>query len=160
MEIVFDKKAAKNPEVAKTVSEFLNSIDTLEKSRNATVYIFQDGVKKSYYIRCAATGKTMVGVISLDARLNPESGETFRDNREILFTHNTFLRMKADAENEREFNDIIAEYITSYLPEKPLKVWGGQHRSKAIMAAFEKEISRYHGFRVYFCLTKEQRSAL
>ena len=161
MEIVFDKKAAKNPEVAKTVSEFLNSIDTLEKSRNATVYIFQDGVKKSYYIRCAVTGRTMVGVISLDARLNPESGETFRDNREILFTHNTFLRMKADAENEREFNDIIAEYITSYLPEKPLKVWGGQHRSRAIMDAYhEKKVSRYHGFRVYFCLSKEQRTEL
>ena len=161
MEIVFDKKAAKNPEVAKTVSEFLNSIDTLEKSRNATVYIFQDGVKKSYYIRCAVTGRTMVGVISLDARLNPESGETFRDNREILFTHNTFLRMKADAENEREFNDIIAEYITSYLPEKPLKVWGGQHRSRAIMDAYHgKKVSRYHGFRVYFCLSKEQRTEL
>ena len=161
MEIVFDKKAAKNPEVTKTVSEFLNSIDTLEKSRNATVYIFQDGVKKSYYIRCAVTGKTMVGVISLDARLNPESGETFRDNREILFTHNTFLRMKADAENEREFNDIIPKYIPPYLPEKPLKVWGGQHRSRAIMDAYhEKKVSRYHGFRVYFCLSKEQRTEL
>jgi hypothetical protein len=161
MEIVFDKSAAKNNEVEKTVREFLDGIDTLEKVRSAPVYVFQDGVKKSYYIRCAIAGKTMTGVISLDARLNPESGETFRDNREILLTHNTFLRMKADANNEREFNDIIAEYITSYLPEKPLKIWGGQHRSRAITDAYqEKKVSRYHGFRVYFCLSKEQRTEL
>jgi hypothetical protein len=161
MEINFDKNAAKNQEVEKTVREFLGKIDTLEKARNVPVYIFQDGVKKSYYIRCTVTGKTMTEVISLDARLNPESGETFRDNREILETHNTFLRMKADADNAREFNDIIAEYITSYLPGKPLKVWGGQHRSRAIIDAYsQKKVSRYHGFRVYFCLSKEQRTEL
>jgi hypothetical protein len=161
MEIVFDKKAEQNQAVEKTVREFLNSIDTLEKARQAPVYIFQDGVKKSYYIRCAITGKTMAATVSLDARLNPASGETFRDNREILLTHNTFLRMKADAEKEREFNDIIAEYITSYIPEKALKIWGGQHRSRAIIDAYqEKKVSRYHGFRVYFCLSKEQRTEL
>jgi hypothetical protein len=161
MDIVYDKSAAKNQEVEKTVRKFLESIDTLEKARNMPVYIFQDGVKKSYYIRCTISGKTMAGVISLDARLNPESGETFRDNREILETHNTFLRMKADAANEREFNDLIAEYITSYLREKPLKIWGGQHRSRAIIDAYQdKKVSRYHGFRVYFCLSKEQRTEL
>jgi len=161
MEISFDKNAAKNAQVEKTVGEFLERIGTLEKVRKAPVFIFQDGVKKSYYIRCALSGETMSKVISLDARLTPESGETFRDNREILMTHNTFLRMKADAESEREFNDIIAEYITSYLPDKPLKVWGGQHRSRAIIDAYlQKKVSRYHGFRVYVCLSKEQRTEL
>ena len=161
MEIIFDKNAAKDKEVEKTVKEFLESIDTLEKGKNVPIFIFQDGVKKSYYIRCAITGKTMADIISLDARLDAESGETFRGNREILETHNTFRRMRADAENEREFNDIIAEYITSYLPKKPLKVWGGQHRSRAIIDAYlQKKVSRYHGFRVYVCLSKEQRIEL
>jgi hypothetical protein len=161
MEIVFNKKAAPDKSVEKTVREFLKNTDTLEKSRKVPVVIFQDGVKKSYYIRCAITGKTMAEVISLDARLDPESGETFRGNREILETHNTFRRMRADAENEREFNDIIAEYITSYQPKKILKVWGGQHRSRAIIDAFkQKKVSRYHGFRVYFNLSKEQRIEL
>ncbi|MBI4302266.1 MAG: hypothetical protein HY664_06650 [Chloroflexi bacterium] len=69
--------------------------------------------------------------------------------------------MSQDAKNGREFNDIIVEYNTSYSPQKPLKVWGGQHRSKAIQTALTKEeATRYHGFRVYFCLSKEQRSAL
>jgi hypothetical protein len=161
MNIIFDKNAQKNQAVEKTVKEFLDKVDTLEKLEGLPVTVFQDGVKKSYYIRCAVSGKTMNSTVSLDARLNPDSGETFRDNREILQTHNTFIRMKQDAENAREFNDIIAEYITSYIPGKPLKIWGGQHRSRAIMDAYEsKQISRYHGFRVYVDLTKEQRTEL
>jgi hypothetical protein len=161
MEISFEKSAAYNQEVEKTVKEFLGKYGTLEKVKGVPVVIFQDGVKESYYIRCAITGEAMSRIVSLDARLNPQTGETFRDNREILETHNTFLRMKSDALNQREFNDIIAEYITSYAPEKPLKVWGGQHRSRAIIDAYkEKKVSRYHGFRVYFNLSKEQRTEL
>ncbi len=161
MEINFDKNAPKNQGIETVVKTFLRDIDTVEKARKAPVFIYQDGVKKSYYIRCAISGEIMSEAISLDARLDPESDDTFRDNRELLLNHNTFLRMRVDAEKEREFNDIISEYITSYEPEKPLKVWGGQHRAKAIIDAFlNKKVSRYHGFRVYFCLTKEQRIEL
>ena len=84
MEISFDKNAAKNDEVEKTVRDFLNNVDTLEKAKEMPILIFQDGVKKSYYLRCAVTGETMSNNVSLDARLNPHTGETFRDNREIL----------------------------------------------------------------------------
>ncbi len=161
MEINFDEKAPKNPEIESDVTKFLREVDTAEKKRNVPVSIYQDGVKKSYYIRCTISAETMSRAVSLDARINPESDDTFRDNRELLTAHNTFLRMKADAEKEREFNDIIAEYITSYLPEKPLKIWGGQHRSKAVIDTFlKKKASRYHGFRVYFGLSKEQRTEL
>jgi hypothetical protein len=161
MKIVFDKNGTRDKEVEKNVKQFLDKTDTLEKSDDLPVYIFQDGVKKAYYIRCTVSGETMSNIVSLDARLNPESGDSFRGNREIMETHNTFRRMRADAENAREFNDIIAEYNTSYLPKKPLKIWGGQHRSRAIIDAYlEKKVSRYHGFRVYFCLSKEQRIEL
>lgn len=161
MEIRFDSRATDNREIAATVKKFLNEVDTAEKTANIPIVIHQDGVKNSYYIRCTISGETMSKVISLDARLDPGSEDTFRDNREILLNNNTFLRMRLDAENSREFNDIIAEYVTSYQPEKPLKIWGGQHRSRAIMDAFkEKKVSRYHGFRVYFGLAKEQRNEL
>lgn len=161
MEISFDKNASENQEIEKTVMTFLEDIDTAEKARNSPIIIYQDGVKKSYYIRCTISGATMSKAISLDARLDPESSETFRDNRELLLTNNTFLRMITDAEKEREFSDIIAEYTTLYFAKKPLKVWGGQHRSKAIIDAFsQKKVSRYHGFRIYFCLSKEQRAEL
>jgi len=134
MEIKFDDKATNNKEIEALVKKFLNEVDTAEKKRDVPVVVYQDGVKKSYYIRCAISGATMNKVVSLDARLDPESDDTFRDNREVQMTNNTFLRMKLDAENAREFNDIIAEYITSYGHEKPLKIWGGQHRSKAGLA--------------------------
>jgi hypothetical protein len=161
MEIVFDSNAAPDQSVEKTVEEFLTNVATLEKARKMPMLIFQDGVKKSYYIRCAVDGKTMASCVSLDARLDPDGGETYRGNREIMETHNTFRRMRDDAENSREFSDIIAEYNTSYEPKKPLKIWGGQHRSRAIIDAYrQKKVSRYHGFRVYFKLSKEQRIEL
>ena len=65
--------------------------------------------------------------------------------------------MASDAADGREFNDIIVEYNTGYMPDKPLKVWGGQHRISAISSAWKKS-NRYHGFRVYFELDKKQRT--
>lgn len=161
MDINFSDNAVVNKEVEKSVKIFLKDVDTLEKTKNIPVLIYQDGVKNSYYIRCTISGETISKIVSLDARLEPESGDTFRNNRELLLRHNTFLRMRADADKGREFNDIIAEYITSYEPERPLKVWGGQHRAKAIVDAFvNKKVSRYHGFRVFFGLSKVQRTEL
>ncbi len=161
MEIGFDDYASESQEVLKAVKSFVDNVECLEKKKNSPVFIHQDGVKKSYYIRCCISGDTVASLIDLDARLDPQSTDTFRDNRELLLNHNTFRRMSRDAENEREFNYIIAEYNTVYSPQKPIKVWGGQHRSKAIQDAFwKKKVARYHGFRVYFCLTKEQRSEL
>jgi hypothetical protein len=161
MEILFDDNATENQEILKAVQSFIDDVDCLEKQKDGSIFIHQDGVKKSYYIRCCISGEVATDLLDLDARLDPESNDTFRDNRELLLKHNTFRRMSRDAENEREFNDIIVEYATSYSPGKPLKVWGGQHRSRAIQEAFwKKKVSRHHGFRVYFCLTKEQRSEL
>ena len=160
VETVFDQSSAVSGDVEKAVNEFLSKFETLEVSQGNKIIIHQDGVEKSYYIRCCLLGKTATPLIDLNARLIPESSDSFRANRELLLRHKTFQRMSQDATNGREFNDIIVEYNNSYSPEKPLKVWGGQHRSRAIQLALEKDISRYHGFRVYFCLTKEQRSAL
>lgn len=161
MKITFDEYATENQEVLQAVQNFVDSLDCLEKKKDSQIFIHQDGVKKSYYIRCCLSGETISNRIDLDARLDPQSTDTFRDNRELLLTHNTFRRMSHDADNEREFNDIIAEYNIGYSPEKPLKIWGGQHRSRAIQDAYRKKnVTRYHGFRIYFCLTKEQRSEL
>jgi hypothetical protein len=67
--------------------------------------------------------------------------------------------MSADAMKGREFNDIIVEYTKDYVSERPLKVWGGQHRIKAISGAYAKS-DRYHGFRIYFKLNKNQRTEI
>lgn len=158
--IVFDQSSTINDDVKKAVIDFLNAIETLEVSQGNKIIIHQDGVEKSYYIRCCLLGKTAASLVDLDARLIPESSDSFKANRDLLLKHKTFLRMSQDAASGREFNDIIVEYNNYYTPGKPLKVWGGQHRSSAIQLASQKEVSRYHGFRVYFCLTKAQRSAL
>ncbi len=161
MQISFDENAVRSTEVEKSVMAFLSDVETIEQERNGPIIVHQDGVKKSYYIRCTISGETMARTVSLDARLDPQTGETFRDNRELLLRNTTFLRMRADAEKEREFSDIVAEYIISYQPDKPLKVWGGQHRARAIIDAFaQKKVSRHHGFRIYFCLSKPQRTEL
>ena len=160
MNAVFDQYAAQDNTVTEAVRDFLSRIPSLEASQNNKIIIHQDGVERSYYIRCCLLSEAVSHLLDLDARLIPESQDSFRANRELLTTHKAFLRMSQDATSGREFNDIIVEYNTAYSPEKPLKVWGGQHRSKAIQIALKKDVSRYHGFRVYFCLTKEQRSAL
>lgn len=159
--IVFSEGVADRATVRAEVKKFVGKIPTLEKERGSELLVSQDGKSKGYYLRCAISAKVSVGVLDLDARLIPESTDSFRANRELLLDHNTYKRMRADAEAGREFNDIIVEYNTSYAPEKPLKVWGGQHRSKAIQESFSAaRVNRYHGFRVYFSLSKEQRTEL
>jgi hypothetical protein len=100
-------------------------------------------------------------LLDMNAKLNPTDAESFRANRELLTEHNTFKRMVADAKTGREFNDIIVEFSKDYAADKPLKIWGGQHRAKAIQQAYaEAKVSRFHGFRIYFNLSKPQRTEL
>ena len=65
--------------------------------------------------------------------------------------------MKNDAVKRRSFSNLVLEYSTEYNEEYPLKVIGGQHRHEAIRLAAEPGIDEYHGVKVYFGLTPEQR---
>jgi hypothetical protein len=41
------------------------------------------------------------------------------------------------------------------------KIWGGQHRARAIQEAYEEaRISRHHGFKIFFNLSKQQRTEI
>lgn len=161
MQILFDSGAKHDPKVKAEVNQFLAEVKTCEREGNAPTIIYQDGKKGSYYIKCTIPAKVVCSFLDLNARLDPTSDASYRANRELLLKHHTYQRMKTDAEEGREFHDIIVEYSKAYNPEQPLKVWGGQHRSKAIQEVLElKNVSRYHGFRVYFGLSKEQRTDL
>lgn len=48
----------------------------------------------------------------------------------------------------------------SQRPEKPLKIFGGQHRSLSIEESVKQGLNRYHGFRVYFGLSVYQRNEI
>ena len=161
MQIQFDSDAKHDPNVGTEVNQFLEQVKTHEQQSNSPIIIYQDGKKGSYYIKCTILAKVVCHLLDLNARLDPTNDASYRANRELLLKHHTYQRMRTDAEEGREFHDIIVEYSKVYNPEKPLKVWGGQHRSKAIQEALEvKDVSRYHGFRVYFGLSKEQRADL
>jgi hypothetical protein len=86
-----------------------------------------------------------VPLCDLNAKLDPSKPESYRANRQLLKKNHTYLKMVEDAKKGREFNDIIVEYNTSDEPDKPLKVWGGQHRISAISEAANQS-NRYHGF--------------
>ena len=161
VEILFDAGVERTLEVESQVSEFFEQIDTREGRTSSLAVVCRDGKSESYYINCSIPGRAVCDLLDLDARLDPNSDGSFRANRELVLRHNTYRRMKRDAQDGREFNDIVVEYCREYLPERPLKVWGGQHRSKAIQEAYQTAgLSRYHGFRVYFCLNKRQRTDL
>jgi hypothetical protein len=157
MKILFEKNAKKSEKIEKLVSKFFTEVSTLESELDVPIVIFQDGVNSSYYIKCQILADIASKIISLNAKLSPEDAESFRTNRELMLGHTTYLKMKFDASKGREFNDIIVEYNLEYDKDKPLKVWGGQHRAYAISEAVNSA-DRYHGFKVYFDLNKNQRN--
>lgn len=155
--ILFDDKASESPQTKRSVSSFLGQVNTLESKHNMPIVIFQDGASGAYYIKCSLLASDVARLCDLNAKLDVNSSESYRANRELFLKHITFQRMENDAHKGREFNDIIVEYNTEYQNHTPLKVWGGQHRIKAVSNAHAKT-NRYHGFRIYFDLTKSQRT--
>jgi hypothetical protein len=161
MNLIFDKNASESQNILNLVQQCLSEVKSLEEANHAPLVIHQDGKSKGYYVKCTVLAEFAAPLLDMGAKLNPSDEDSFRANRELLIEHNTFKRMAADAESGREFNDIIVEYTKEYSPQKPLKIWGGQHRAKALQQAFEqKKISRPHGFRIFFDLSKAQRTEL
>ena len=161
MKLIFDVNAVVDKAILALVSNCLMNLNTLETTKDAPLIICQDGKSKGYYIRCCMLAEHASPLLDMNAKLNPTDAESFRANRELLIEHNTFKRMVSDAKDGREFNDIIVEFTKEYTPDKPLKIWGGQHRAKAVQQAYsEAKITRFHGFRIYFNLSKPQRTEL
>jgi len=157
MNIIFDGNATKDSKVEGAVTDFLHVVTSLEVFHNMPIIVFQDGVKGSYYIKCSLLAEDASRLCDLNAKLDVKNPESYRANRELLLGHDTYLKMESDSVDGREFNDIIVEYNTAYERDIPLKVWGGQHRINAIKKG-GKQKNRYHGFRIYFLLSKEQRT--
>jgi len=157
MRILFEKSAKKSADIEKLVSGFFENVPTLESELNIPVIIFQDGVNNSYYIKCQILGSVASKIIDLNAKINSKDPESFRANRELMLKHTTYLKMKLDASKGREFNDIIVEYNHGYNTDRPLKIWGGQHRVYAISETVNLA-DHYHGFKVYFDLDQNQRT--
>ena len=154
---------AKQPSkpIQSLIDDFRESIETLESQFNTPFTLFQDGKSEAYYIDCHISALTVKDKLDYEASLDPDEQDEIKANREFLPLHKLFLKMQDDAKKGRQFNDIIVEYLpNSHRPEKPLKIYGGQHRSLSIEESIKEGLNRYHGFRVYFALTVTQRNEI
>lgn len=123
--------------------------------------LFQDGKSGSFYIDCHILSGNVVGLLDYEASLDPDEQEDIKANRSLQSLHKLFHNMQEDAKRGRQFNDVIVEYLPAGSRAKvPLKIFGGQHRASSIEGAAKADIERYHGFRVYFGLTVDQRNEI
>lgn len=147
---VLDKKA----EVSELVNNFLEDFDIQEKEH---LTIHTDNKTLAFYIECHIKAKDICSKGTIDVPLDPENQSDYRANREVVENNPAYAKMVEDAEQKRIFSNIVAEYNPDYEPELPLKIIGGQHRFLAIEKALKKGVDEYHGFKLYFDLSKEQR---
>lgn len=148
-----------NAEIIQLIEEFRYKIETLEKSFNVPFILFQDGKSEAYFIDCHISAENISDLLDYEASLDPEEQEDLKANRTFQPFHKMFKKMQEDANKGRQFNDIIVEYLPKGMrSDKPLKIYGGQHRAKSIEAAFHKGINKYHGLRIFFGLLIDQRN--
>lgn len=143
--------------VVTRLEDFWSRVDTLEKRVGKPLLLLHDPKTDVFYTTCHISARTAAELFDFEASLDPEEQEEYRANREIFVNHPAYLKMQADAAGGRQFEDIVIEYNVDYRDDLPLKIIGGQHRAKCIESVKDSHGERYHGFRVYFALNKEQR---
>ena len=146
-----------NADVIKKLQEFLKIFQTFENKNGMKLLLLFDKRSCAFYINCHLDSKTLVSKTDLEAVLDPTESEDYKLNREIYTDTYAYRLMKSDALRGRSFEDLVVEYDTTYRPDIPLKVFGGQHRIMAIKEAVKKGMVVVHGVRVYFGLSIEQK---
>ena len=140
--------------VKKGIEEFCKTFSPIED----TIYILEDARTKALYCECHVNAKNIVTLGTIDSPLDSENQAEYRANRDVVEDNIAFIHMKEDAKMKRSFSNIVAEYITSFDEEHPLKIIGGQHRFIAISEAYDTaSINQTHGVKVYFGLNTDQR---
>lgn len=155
--LVIPEKLDPASDVVGKAEEFLEQFQPLEQTRRLPLLLFFDAKSGAFYLICHLAARSLVEKTDLNAVLDPDESVDYKLNRELYTDTYAYQLMKSDAEQGRSFEDIVIEYDTSYRKGKPLKVFGGQHRVNAIKEAFEREIAVFHGVRVYFDLSRDQK---
>jgi len=144
--------------VIKSINNFLNAFQPHEVKMGTKLLLYFDEKSGAYYLMCHLDGRVLAQHCDSEASLDAdEDDEIYKLNREITEDQAAYKLMEEDALNGRSFEDLVLEYDTSYHTTKPLKVYGGQHRLRAITKAERKKGSMLHGVRVYFDLSREQK---
>lgn len=121
-----------------------------------TIVKLIDNRTGAQYCECHIKAGRLVEFATPDAPLDLDEPD-YRANRELVTNAPAFETMKADAIARRSFSNIVTEYMPEPDPARPLKVIGGQHRFDAICEAHKHDVDEYHGVKVYFELTMDQR---
>ena len=156
-EIIVPEELKPSSSVLKKANEFIEVFEIFESKSGIPQLLYHDKRSDAYYLICHLESKVLSLKSDLDAVLDPVESEEYKLNRNIYTDSYAYRLMEADAIKGRSFEDIVVEYDSGYKPDKPLKVFGGQHRITAIQESLKKSMSTIHGVRVYFCLSVEQR---
>jgi hypothetical protein len=159
MSILIRPELSPEKNVIKSIDNFLNAFRPHEVKMGTKLILYFDEKSEAYYLMCHLDGNVLGQHCDLEASLdaNEEEDEIYKLNREITEDQAAYKLMEEDARNGRSFEDLVLEYDTSYRATKPLKVYGGQHRLRAIMKAQSNKGAVLHGARVYFDLSREQK---
>ncbi|MCO6452246.1 MAG: hypothetical protein J5I90_15800 [Caldilineales bacterium] len=140
------------------MQEFINEFDPYELRNGTALVICHDEKSDAHYLTCHVSGADLALKCDLEATLDADDDDDlYKLNRDITEDKIAYRDMENDALGGRSFEDIVLEYDTSYRADTPLKVYGGQHRIRAIFKALEKGKIVPHGVRVYFGLSREQK---
>lgn len=148
------------PKVAENLEKFLQKFSPIESQNGIPLLLHYDKKSEASYVVCHLLGKILAQYSDIEATLDAQSEDDvlYKLNRDITEDKVAYKQMEHDARKGRSFEDIVIEFDESYRPSKPLKIYGGQHRIRAITKAWEEErVSVPHGVRVYFALTREQK---
>jgi len=143
--------------VINKLQEFIKKFKTFEEKNGIKFLLLFDKRSNSFYLNCHLDSNVIASKTDLEAVLDPTESEDYKLNRGIYTDNYAYRLMEIDALKKRSFEDLVTEYDTSYRPDRPLKVFGGQHRIKAIKESVKKNVLVVHGVRVYFGLSIGQK---
>ena len=145
-------------EVLENTGRFLKDFHPYEIKNGGKLVLYFDAKSKAYYTLCHLSGSALAAHCDLEATIEDgEEDEIYKLNRDITEDQFAFKAMEEDAANGRSFEDMVLEFDTTYREDKPLKVYGGQHRIRAITKVKTSSANTVHGVRIYFFLSREQK---
>ncbi len=146
-----------NEELVNSIREFLEAFEPHEIKCGTKLVLHFDKKSNAYYFICHLDADTLVNRCDLEASLEgADEDEIYKLNRDVTEDQAAFRKMEEDASEGRSFEDMVVEYDNSYRSSKPLKVYGGQHRIKALINN-NNHRSVVHGVRVFFNLSRDQK---
>ena len=145
--------------VTNLMLDFMKTFSIYEIENGGNLILYFDLKSSAYYLICHLQSQDLIKHTDLEAtlELDNEDDVLYKLNREITEDQTAFIAMEEDAKEGRSFEDMVIEYDKSYRSSKPLKVYGGQHRIRAITNTQEKSNTISHGIRVYFDLDRNQK---